>query len=145
MDTDRLNRWLTLLANIGVIAGIGFLALEVRQNNQQLETQIAINQHQIRVNDIGRVVDDESIAIAHQKMLAGKALSDVERHRLYWMFATRFVNWELLYSLDRLELHGVTTSFERSPMAEAFWQEYRDYLRPNFVGYIEDNVPTLKD
>ena len=31
MDSDRLNRWLTLAANLGVIAGIVFFALEVRQ------------------------------------------------------------------------------------------------------------------
>jgi hypothetical protein len=32
MDLDRLNRWLNLLANIGVVAGIVFLAIEVGQN-----------------------------------------------------------------------------------------------------------------
>ena len=32
MDTDRLNRWLTLGANIGIIVGIVFLAIEVNQN-----------------------------------------------------------------------------------------------------------------
>ena len=37
MDLDRLNRWLTLLANFGVVAGIIFLAVEVRQNQVLLE------------------------------------------------------------------------------------------------------------
>jgi len=32
VDTDRLNRWITLGANIGVLAGIIFLGLEIRQN-----------------------------------------------------------------------------------------------------------------
>jgi len=32
LDTDRLNRWITLGANIGVLAGIIFLGLEIRQN-----------------------------------------------------------------------------------------------------------------
>ena len=32
MDADRLNRWITLGANIGVLAGIIFLGLEIRQN-----------------------------------------------------------------------------------------------------------------
>ena len=34
MDTSRLNNWLTLAANIGVIAGIFFLAFEIRQSNR---------------------------------------------------------------------------------------------------------------
>lgn len=34
MDTDRLNKWLSLVANLGVIAGIVFLAFEIQQSNQ---------------------------------------------------------------------------------------------------------------
>ncbi len=33
---DRLNQWLTLLANVGVIVGIAFLVVEIRQNDQML-------------------------------------------------------------------------------------------------------------
>lgn len=29
---DKINQWLTLVANLGVIAGLAFLAFEVRQN-----------------------------------------------------------------------------------------------------------------
>ena len=39
MDTDRLNRWLTLGANIGVLIGIVLLVIEVRQNNSNLVAQ----------------------------------------------------------------------------------------------------------
>ena len=30
MDFDKSNRWVTLVANIGVVAGIVFLAIEMR-------------------------------------------------------------------------------------------------------------------
>ena len=33
MNTDSLNKWLTLAANIGVLAGIVFLAVEIHDNN----------------------------------------------------------------------------------------------------------------
>jgi hypothetical protein len=33
MSLDKLNKWLTLLANLGVITGIIFLAVEVRNSN----------------------------------------------------------------------------------------------------------------
>ena len=32
MNLDNLNKWLMLVANIGVLAGIFFLVLEIRQN-----------------------------------------------------------------------------------------------------------------
>jgi len=43
MDTDRLNRWLTLVANLGVIAGIVFLAIEIRQNTATQELQMRMD------------------------------------------------------------------------------------------------------
>ena len=33
MNPEPANKWLTLLANVAVLAGIVFLALEVRQSN----------------------------------------------------------------------------------------------------------------
>jgi hypothetical protein len=36
MNMDKLNKWLMLVANIGVIVGIAFLAVEVNQNNRLL-------------------------------------------------------------------------------------------------------------
>jgi len=37
LDNGKLNKWLTLLANISVVAGIIFLGIEVRQNTQTME------------------------------------------------------------------------------------------------------------
>lgn len=34
MNLDNLNKWLTLVANIGVLAGIAFLAIELQQSNK---------------------------------------------------------------------------------------------------------------
>lgn len=44
MDTDRLTRWLTLAANIGVIAGIFVLVIEIQQSNRMAiaSTEIGI-------------------------------------------------------------------------------------------------------
>lgn len=39
MNFDKLNQLLTLLANVGVIAGIVFLALEVQQNTSMMQAQ----------------------------------------------------------------------------------------------------------
>ena len=39
MDIEKLNRWLTLGANVGVLAGIIFLALEIQQNSRLARLQ----------------------------------------------------------------------------------------------------------
>ena len=40
MDSDRLQTWLTLGANIAVLVGIVFLAVEIRQNSEHLALQL---------------------------------------------------------------------------------------------------------
>ena len=39
MELDKLNKWLTLLANVGVLLGIMFLAYEIRQNTNSIQSQ----------------------------------------------------------------------------------------------------------
>ena len=53
MDTDRLNRWLTLIANIGVIVGIAFLAIEIRQANRIAiaSTEIGVRNGWLQLNE----------------------------------------------------------------------------------------------
>jgi hypothetical protein len=40
MNTEKLNQWLTLIANVGVLIGIIFLALEMSQNTSMMQAQI---------------------------------------------------------------------------------------------------------
>ena len=46
MKTEELNKWLALVANVGVIAGIVFLAYEIRLSNQiaVATTEIALRE-----------------------------------------------------------------------------------------------------
>ncbi len=44
MGEYKVNKWLTLGANIGVLVGIMFLAVELRQNND-----IAVRTYEIRL------------------------------------------------------------------------------------------------
>jgi hypothetical protein len=44
MDAERANQWLTLIANIGVVAGIIFLAIEIRQNTESQNEFVRVAQ-----------------------------------------------------------------------------------------------------
>ncbi len=49
MNTDRVNRWLTLGANVGVVIGLILLLIEIDQNNDLARAQI----HQTRADSWG--------------------------------------------------------------------------------------------
>jgi len=42
MDTEKLNRWLALAANIGMLIGLVLLVYEVRQNSDLMRAQISM-------------------------------------------------------------------------------------------------------
>ena len=56
MDTDQLNRWLTLGVNIGIIVGIVFLAIEMNQYSAVLEQNIAVSTAQT-VSQVNQSLD----------------------------------------------------------------------------------------
>ena len=58
MNFERLNSWLTLVANMGVIAGIIFLALEIDQSNRQARSAT----YQARVNEIDQSLREFSLS-----------------------------------------------------------------------------------
>ena len=39
MNLDNINRWLTLIANLGIVAGLGLLVLELNQATRLAETE----------------------------------------------------------------------------------------------------------
>ena len=41
MDSNRVNRWLTLVANFGVLFGLLLLVFEIRQNTDMMQAQMA--------------------------------------------------------------------------------------------------------
>jgi hypothetical protein len=43
LDTNRVGHWLTLAANLGVVVGIAFLVLEIRQNSDIATAQVRLD------------------------------------------------------------------------------------------------------
>jgi len=93
MKLDEINRWLTLLANIGVIAGIVFLALELRQNQSMLmaQTRNEISRTSIELQQANR---DPSQVTAFMRSVRGEPLSDEEQYLVNRWSAVFLEFWE---------------------------------------------------
>ena len=84
MHIERIDKWFTLLANLGVLIGIVFLVVEVRQSNR-----IAVATTEISVRDQYRshnelVLANDAIAELLVKAADADAeFSEVETEKLY--------------------------------------------------------------
>ena len=92
MDTDRLNRWLTLVANIGVVIGLAVLIYEIRVSQHLAETQALVRGgDRIQVAQVQMAMSESLPAIRVKARTEGvHTLTDVERYRLQtWERAMR--------------------------------------------------------
>jgi hypothetical protein len=95
MSLENLNKWLSLTANLGVVAGIFLLAVEIRQNQELLDRnyELAELEYELQIADgligISDAVNEHRFLIADSGELAqiwldgtqGRELSEVDRTR----------------------------------------------------------------
>ena len=151
MKKIDLGQSITILANIGVIAGIVFLAVELRQNNRVLSAQAQFNILQNRTSGISALSESTEVANFWTKVNRDEALSDSERLRVKAYAMKAILNWEWEFgqyqagNIERDDLplvawrnafHGedVTRRIDSYP---AVWTELRDGLNPEFVLLME--------
>ncbi len=101
MDTDRLNKWLSLVANLGVIAGIVFLAYEIRLSNQiaLATTELTLRESYGSANE--SVYENPAIAeVLHKARNTDSEFSGAESQMAEYYIARMFNTWvgiELAY------------------------------------------------
>jgi hypothetical protein len=110
MNTDNLNRWLTLCANIGVVIGIMFLALELQQNNKLLKSQAQETQA-LSIQTATTLDQDFLLVIAADSALAETwhtylrtpdTLTEVERLQASFLMGSLLRRLEGVYLQERL-------------------------------------------
>ena len=67
MKKIDLGQTITILANLGVIAGIVFLAVELRQNNALLQAQSRSDQNDRIISNVEAVYQNTDLATAVAK------------------------------------------------------------------------------
>lgn len=81
VDLDRANRWLTLFANLGVIAGLVFVGLEVQTNTESntIAVRQAYSRNWLDINSA--VMTNPQLSALIVKASSEDTLSDEERVR----------------------------------------------------------------
>ena len=75
MESDKVNRWLTLGANIGVLIGIILLIVELDQNREMIRAQTRNDISQQLANRLLTVAGNSQMASLHRRAEAGEELT----------------------------------------------------------------------
>ena len=96
-----LAQIITILANVGVVIGLVFLTLEIRQNNAQMRTQGAYSINQ-SVETLNQAVylDEEFADLLHRGEKSFNDLDPVEQSRLATFFFSEVHLAQYILSLE---------------------------------------------
>ena len=135
MDRDRLNWWLTLLANLGVLSGLVFVGFEIRQNTSQLRADASYS-ITASVNELnaGLYGDSELAELVFRGEADLGALTPIERTRFDLFEFSRLniaeyvqdLEGEGVSDLSFRYVEWIVREFQTKPGLRAFIREHED-------------------
>jgi hypothetical protein len=154
MKKVDIGQVIAVTANMGVIAGIVFLALELQQNNRFLSAQAQFNILQNRSVGTSALAESPESAEFWAKVNRGEELNDSESLRVQAYAIRAILNWEWEYGQyqegnigrDKLPLTAWRTAFRgKDPLRQIdvfpdVWDRLRDGLNPDFVLEMEKEI-----
>ena len=154
MNLDATNRWLTLAANVGVLAGIIFLAYEVQQNTVATRLEAASN-FQGSFTEIEMLIaGNPEFAELLRKGREGEEISSADELRLFVFYGNVLRQWQFTHyqylseALDEDIWHG-----QRAFLAQVigndiglfnYWQLHKPQYSEPFNEVVESIVIDLK-
>ncbi len=145
MQNSRINDWLTLIANIAVVGGIVFLAIEIRQNNELLRSE---SRQTLVANDVTSLTANIENADVFARLVSGEDLSADDQLRLSFMFMLDLRNREFEYFqytnglLDEetwLAYRHVIVVNHSTDYGRKWWDEIgRGIVDPAFADLVDD-------
>jgi hypothetical protein len=152
MDFDRSSKLLTLLANFGVVAGLVFLAIEVRQNQVVLEQNQSLmeRQYELEVVDghqaLADLSDQVRMMIAGDGELAGIWIAGMKGETLSESDQLRFTSlcdskiWNEAVSYKRLTIIGRSVDAQQIPI----YMRAQKENSPGYESCWNNNVEGLR-
>ncbi len=145
MKKIDLGQGLGILANLGVIAGILLLFLEIRQNNDLIAEEAQRARTESLREAYSLLADNGELAAIWVKETDGEELTAVEAVRLGSFYIRGLIGYQTSYQqLPREELEPMTNWFrlryQTSSTWRTTWEQHRVNLDPGFVRFMEENV-----
>ena len=143
---DR-DRTIQILANVGVIAGIVFLGLEMQQNNEALDIQARLEREGWHRAAMARRAQNPDLIRAMAKARRGDELTDEDAIVLELEGQAVLIDWMLVFRLvddGVIERSSIPISVWRDifqdPGFSDVWTKTMHWYPEEFVEFMERNI-----
>ncbi|HSM72806.1 MAG TPA: hypothetical protein VK851_14780 [Anaerolineales bacterium] len=156
MNIDSINRWLSLAANFGVLIGIVFLAIEVRQNSDYMALQLEFGQPTQKIFDNNRDLQNSATAKIFAKAVENPKELTFEEGLVAASLVLNMLNeWEDRFLIDKAGLTGEIDWQEHisenidwtlgSQFAIEIYRSNRMAFEHEFVDYVDGLLPQVPE
>lgn len=137
MNTNQVNRWLTLAANVGVLAGLIVLIVEIRQSSAIAEAQFYLDQVESNETLEFTMLGDNPASVWERSVFDPESLSPADIRVMDAYLSSRLYVWWNMFELERRGFvePGATAAnvrdsvefFFGNPFAQNWWKYERDH------------------
>ena len=143
MHSDRLNRWLVLFANIGVLVGLVLVLLQMKQNEELLRVQIMNEYFESNIAEQATFAGENLPTIWQKSIEEPENLSFAEMRAMEAQTFSPLSRWINLYRLSEAGI--VDKSFWKSqvemdapfyfssPYGRAWWELYAEQIPVSYL------------
>ena len=151
MKNINLGQTIGILANIGVVAGIIFLAVELRQNNDLMMAEARADRRDIAREAVLRGLNYPELRRARRKAFDGELLTNDDIDVLELNNQAALTDFQYIYleyregllEEDAVSVTGWQGAFhDRNPLMPAYWERVKSAssFHPAFVEWMDENI-----
>jgi hypothetical protein len=152
MKKIDVGQTIQMLANVGVVAGIVFLAFELQQNNELLAAEARVNQLEARRGTALQLTNNPQLAGILYRLQNGEAVTPEEHYQFTWLARDAFARWEWQFeeykrgfiAKDSLPVDAWAGWFRTFPEMKDEWDAAAAGA-PDFRRFMDENVIRLND
>jgi hypothetical protein len=147
MKKIDFGQTISILANVGVIAGIVLLVLELRQNNELMAAEARQVRTSMVIDSWLFVAEHGDFADLRGRQRNGEEITETQWQRIeaYVMSVFVTLDWTLQeLSANSPEMDQVREvqrhNFGSRPEYRRVWEARKNSFRPEFIQWMDDNV-----
>jgi hypothetical protein len=141
MSIEKTNQIMGVFANVGVLLGIIFLAIELQQNNALMETQARAEISDRATGTLTLIAVNPQLAEVMAKPIAELSAGEHAQRRA--LFLRMMKNLEFLILEDNARSELPIFMWKRSlnrPYNRQMWEKEKRSFKPRFVEFVETEL-----
>jgi len=153
--SDRVNSWLSFIANVGILAGLVLVAIELNQNTDQLKLQLVFQTTQKLFDNNRDLLGDNPTPAITKSITNPEGLTYEE-----FLIASSFILNQLNEWEDRFLIHEAGLISDQdwkrhidenvgwtlgNEFAQRYWRISSSVFEPEFAQYVDKAITSIDE